>query len=107
MPAEHIAHASVRLVRDAGVHGATQGPALRVRHRAGGFCDQSQRRLLVDQREGEQLALQDVHQSVAVLSPGQLFLDPDGGYISAQSDLLCTLHKRQLQHRGLRSFRMG
>lgn len=82
MPAEYIAHASVRLVRDASVHGATEGYALRVRHRTGRRGDQSRRGLLAA-REREQLAVQDVHQFVAILSPGQLLLDPDGRYISA------------------------
>lgn len=46
MLAEHIAHASVRLVRDASIYGATQGPALRIRYRTGGCRDQGRRRLL-------------------------------------------------------------
>lgn len=46
MPTEYIAHAPVRLVRDASVHGTTEGHALRVRYRTGGCRDQSQRGLL-------------------------------------------------------------
>jgi len=107
MSAEYIAHAPVRLVRDASVHGATEGHTLRVRHRTGGCRDQSQRGLLAARRERKQLAVQDVHQSVAVLHPGKLLLDSDGGYISAQSGFSGALHRRQFQHRGLHRFRMG
>lgn len=57
MPAEHIAHAPVRLIRDASIHGATERHALRVRYRICGSCDQSQRGLLADRRKGEQLAM--------------------------------------------------
>lgn len=48
MPTEHIAHAFVRLVRDASVYGATQGPALRIRYWTGGCRDQGRRRLLAN-----------------------------------------------------------
>lgn len=61
MPAEYIAHAPVRLVRDAGLHGAAEGYALRVWHRVGGPDHQRRRQLLAGQQDGEQLALQDGH----------------------------------------------
>jgi len=36
--------------------------------------------------------MQDIHQFVAILHPSKLLLDPDGGYISAQSGLSGALH---------------
>lgn len=108
MPAEYIAHAPVRLVRDAGLHGAAEGYALCVRPRTGGRGDQKRRRLLADGRgDGEQLALQVVHQPVAVLHLGELFVDSDGGDIPAQSGHPGSLHRRQRQHCYLHRFRMG
>lgn len=46
MPTEYIAHAPVRVIRDASIHGATERYALRIRHWTGGSRDQSQREVL-------------------------------------------------------------
>lgn len=57
MSTEYIAHAPVRLIRDASIHGATERHALRVRYWTGGSRNQSERGLLATRREGEQLAM--------------------------------------------------
>lgn len=57
MSTEYIAHAPVRLIRDASIHGATERHTLRVRHWTGRSRNQSERGLLAARREGEQLAM--------------------------------------------------
>lgn len=93
MPEEHAPLASVRLVHAQGFYGPHEGYPLRFWDcPCLGRDDQERENLLVGGREGEQLALQSVHQFMAVLYPCKLLLDSHGGPLFAQLGVPSTIH---------------
>lgn len=97
MPEEHAPLAPVRLIHAQGFHGPHEGLSVRLWDRPRlGHDNQKRQHLLAGGRKGEQLALQSVHQPVAILHTGQLLLDPHGGPLLTQPGVPGTVHRRQL-----------
>lgn len=108
MPPEYAAHAFVRLVHAPRVYGADEGHTVRLWNRLSLRCyDKKWKHILASGRERKQLAVQGVHQLLAILHPCKLLLDINGGSLLAQLSLSSTLHRYKLKHHWLRLPRMG
>lgn len=107
MPQEHASHAPIHVVHDASANGTTQGRPLCVWYRFTlRHCRHRCRELPTGQSR-DQLALQGLHQLLAILYSRQLLVDSHGRSLSAQPCLPCAVQGRQFKYTHLRCSWLG